>query len=184
MRRDLRGELPPVVAPAGYSLRTYEGPADDEAWVRIMNNSLNPNHTVEKFRQGIVTCPQFRPEILYFVMCNGTPVGSTCAWRRDIAEHRVGYVHMVGVVAEHRGKGLGRLLVLRGLHYFKEHDFDIAILNTDDFRLPAIKTYLRLGFQPVIADASHPERWLEVFKKIEDEERPGSDSRRVKMPGR
>ena len=167
MRRDLSGDLPPVVIPQGYSLRTYEGPADDEAWVRIMNNSIGAKYSLEGFRKGILTCPQFRPELLYFATCDGVPVGSACAWRQHPAESRVGYVHMVGLVPEHRGKGLGRLLTLRTLHCFKEQGFEIAILNTDDFRLAALKSYLNLGFRPVVADSDHPQRWLAIFQQMD-----------------
>jgi len=168
MRCDLNGDLPLIVTPEGYTLRTYEGVADDEAWVRIMNNSLGSKHSLESFRNGILKCPQFNPEILYFVTFEGLAVGSACAWRRAATERRVGYVHMVGVVPEHRGKGLGRLVTLRTLHYFKEHGFETAVLNTDDFRVAAIKSYLGLGFRPVVADSDHPDRWVAIFKKIDE----------------
>jgi len=171
MRRDLDGELPPLVVPEGYSLRTYEGLADDAAWVHIVNNSLGSKHTIESFRSGISMCPQFRPELLYFVTCSGAAVGTACAWRKAVGERKVGYVHMVGVLAEHRGKGLGRLVTLRTLHYFKEQGFEVAVLNTDDFRIPAIKSYLGLGFRPVAADSDHPDRWVAIFKKIDEEKK-------------
>jgi hypothetical protein len=38
-----------------------------------------------------------------------------------------------------------------------------AWLSTDDFRLAAIRIYLDLGFQPLLTDDSHRERWPEVF---------------------
>ena len=169
MQFDLDGELPPVVVPDGYGLRTYETEADDEAWVHIMNNSVSTGnkYTIDGFRKGIQTAPQFRPELMYFVTCNGEAVGSATAWRQYPEETRVGYVHMVGVLSEHRGKGLGRLVTLRAMHYFKEHAFEIAILRTDDFRLAAIKTYLALGFRPSNANPTHPDRWLEIFQKLE-----------------
>jgi mycothiol synthase len=171
MRRDLDGgapPLPPVVVPEGYSLRTYAGTADDAAWVHIMNNSLGNKYALDSFRNSISTRPQFRPEILYFVTHGGAAVGSACAWRHAISERRVGYVHMVGVVPEHRGKGLGRLVTLRTLHHFKEDGFDLAVLNTDDFRLAAIKSYLGLGFRPWVADSDHPDRWVALFRKLDE----------------
>ncbi len=166
MLRHLHDELPPLIVPEGYSLRTYEGPDDDDAWVHIMNNSLGNRHTVESFRAGILNCPQFTADILFFACFNGSPVGSACAWRRTVTEHRAGYVHMVGLVPEHRSKGIGRLLVLRTLHSFRQRRFEAAELNTDDFRLPAIRTYLGLGFLPVMTDSDHPERWAAVFKNL------------------
>jgi hypothetical protein len=34
-----------------------------------------------------------------------------------------------------------------------------AVLDTDDFRQAAVKTYLRLGFRPWITHRSHLVRW-------------------------
>lgn len=166
LQRELTGELPPIHIPAGYALRTYEGEADNAVWVHIMQNSLGSKYTLAGFISGIRDRPQFKPEMLFFLTHDGKPVGSSCAWRRDPSERRVGYVHMVGLLPEHRGKGLGRLLTLRTLHYFKEHGFTQAVLNTDDFRLAAIKSYLGLGFRPVMADEDHPARWLAIFRQL------------------
>ena len=41
------------------------------------------------------------------------------------------------------------------------------MLDTDDFRLPAIKNYLNLGFVPVYAGESHLLRWQSIFKKLD-----------------
>ena len=40
-------------------------------------------------------------------------------------------------------------------------------LTTDDFRLPAIVTYLRMGFRPVIDTEETRERWERVCEKID-----------------
>ncbi len=39
-------------------------------------------------------------------------------------------------------------------------------LCTDDWRLPAVKTYLNLGFEPEIIHESHPARWKAVFETL------------------
>jgi len=39
-------------------------------------------------------------------------------------------------------------------------------LTTDDPRLPAIKTYLKLGFLAYETDPSHPARWDMVEEKL------------------
>jgi hypothetical protein len=35
-------------------------------------------------------------------------------------------------------------------------------LHTDDFRLPAIKTYLKLGFTPQVDSAEVADRWKKI----------------------
>jgi hypothetical protein len=41
------------------------------------------------------------------------------------------------------------------------------MLDTDDFRLPAVKTYLNLDFVPIYVDVDQPDRWCEVLEKLE-----------------
>ena len=73
---------------------------------------------------------------------------------------------MVGVDPDTRGLGLSLPIVAAALISLRERGFASAMLSTDDFRIPAIKTYLRLGFEPVMSHESHPERWAAVMEKI------------------
>ena len=73
---------------------------------------------------------------------------------------------MVGVIPEHSGHRLGKWISLAVLHYLYQQGFKCAVLGTDDFRLPAIKTYLNLGFIPIYVDDDQPERWQAIFKKL------------------
>ena len=70
-----------------------------------------------------------------------------------------GYIHWVGANPLYRGRGLGRLVSLAVLHEFRTMGYTSSVLDTDDFRIPAIKTYLALGFAPEISDPSHAIRW-------------------------
>ena len=108
----------------------------------------------------------FLPDGLYFATSHGTPVGTACAWREAVDEQEVGYVHMVGVVAEHTGHKLGKWVSLAVLTYFRDNGFISAMLDTDDFRIPAVKTYLNLGFVPVYVEDEQSERWRKIFEKL------------------
>lgn len=165
--RDLRN-LPPIEVPEGYELRTYK-PGDEAAWAEIMNTGIG-EWTAESCREKLIGCPQFLPEGLFFVTYGGTPVGSACAWRSSENEWEKGSLHMVCVLPEHRSKGLGYLLSLAVLHFFRDNGFKEIELSTDDFRIPAIKTYLRLGFKPMFTDETHAERWKIVLDQIGETE--------------
>ncbi|MCJ7822097.1 MAG: GNAT family N-acetyltransferase, partial [Armatimonadetes bacterium] len=67
---------------------------------------------------------------------------------------------------EHRGRGLGRALVLSVLRRLREVGVASATLDTDDFRLPAIRLYLALGFRPELTHESHAERWRDVRREL------------------
>ena len=40
------------------------------------------------------------------------------------------------------------------------------MLGTDDFRIPAIKTYFNLDFMPIYVEDDQPERWQVIFEKL------------------
>jgi mycothiol synthase len=112
--------------------------------------------------------PQFDPEGLFFVTHGPEerPVGSACAWLTDPAETQTGTLHMVCVLPEHRGRGLAYALCLAVLHRFRARGFRRVRLNTNDWRLGAVKTYLRLGFQPLYRQPAHPAQWREVVRVL------------------
>jgi mycothiol synthase len=73
---------------------------------------------------------------------------------------------MVGVKKEFQGKKLGYYVSLKALLDMKERGYKACVLQTDDFREAAIKTYLRLGFDPYITHENHPERWVRIRKNL------------------
>jgi mycothiol synthase len=180
-RRQLRmvrphlDDLPALLIPAGYGLRTFE-PGDERAWADIMEASsgLGREWTIEKVRERMVEREQFEPGGLFFATCDadgGRPVASATAWRKDVTERVMGTVHMVCALDDHRGKGLGRLVSLAVLHHLQKRGFRTADLSTDDFRVPAIRSYLGLGFVPVYLtdDArvdDHEARWSAIFSHL------------------
>jgi mycothiol synthase len=56
----------------------------------------------------------------------------------------------------------------RILEDFRDRGYRDAVLETDDFRLPAIKVYLRFGFVPVyeVKGEDQRARWSALFQKI------------------
>ncbi len=168
-------DLPPLVIPDGYRLRTFQ-PGDETAWARIMEatSGLGREWTVEKVRERMIDREQFEADGLFFATCDAEgdrPVASATAWRKAADEQEMGNVHMVCALDEHRGKGLGRLVSLAVLHYLRERGFRSADLSTDDWRVPAIRTYLGLGFVPVyLTDAGrfddHEARWSAIFAQL------------------
>lgn len=158
------GELPEIVVPEGYGLRTWL-PGDEAAWAEIMNAGVG-QWTVEHVRERLVDMPQFAPDQVFFATHEGRAVGSACAWRLEPDERRKGYLHMVCALPEHRGQGIGRLVTLAVLHWFRDHGFEEVWLSTDDHRIPAVKSYLRLGFEPYIPDDAFRARWDAVLQQI------------------
>jgi len=166
MRRKNLDFLEELAVPSGYQIRTYRR-GDEESWVRIIESSFG--HGYDAWHPNIneiVNDKEFDPNSLFFVTYQNNPIGTACALRRSPNGQNVGYVHMVAVTPEHQGKKLGRLLVLCTLHYFKEKGFHEVVLNTEDHRLPGIKTYLDLEFEPVYLGSDHRRRWEAIFENL------------------
>jgi ribosomal protein S18 acetylase RimI-like enzyme/catechol 2,3-dioxygenase-like lactoylglutathione lyase family enzyme len=74
-----------------------------------------------------------------------------------------GYLHWVGAYPHYKGQGLGQYVTLAVLHAFRERGYADAVLETQDMRLPAIHTYLKLGFAPEQYDETHEARWYAIL---------------------
>ena len=164
IRPDL-DDLPPVVLPDGCEIRAYR-PGDEKVWAEIMNTGIGSDWDAARAKEHLTRQPRFDPEGLFFAALDGKTVGSACAWRSSAEERKTGMVHMLCVLPEARGRKIGYALTLRALHYFRDHGFSDAYLDTDDVRIPAIKAYLRLGFEPFYYDETHMERWERVRSEI------------------
>ena len=165
VRRDLEN-LPPLQCPDGYHIRTYrEG--DEVHWARIMDIAfVDKSRTAEDAYADVIRQRNFDPNGFYFVIYDNLPIGTACAWKRCHRGKQIGYIDMLAVLPEHTGHKLGKSLTLFLLHYFKAQSMVYVMLDTDDFRLPAIKNYFNLGFVPVYVRESHVLRWRNVFKKL------------------
>ena len=73
---------------------------------------------------------------------------------------------MVGAGSAFKGNGLGYQVSLAALHRMADEKKQRVILHTDDFRLPAIVIYLRLGFKPEIVHDSHELRWQKIYEAL------------------
>lgn len=165
MLRPRLDDLPPLELPDGASLRTFvEG--DELHWRRIIRASFGWEWTADDFARRMRGQPPFRPERVLFVCWHGEPVGTATVWRQDHWGDHSAVLHMVGVLPEATGRRLGRLVSLACLHRMRDEGFRQATLQTDDFRLPAVRTYLNLGFRPLLVHDNQRERWPSVLRQV------------------
>ncbi len=167
MLRDHLNDLPAIVIPNGYELRTYRD-GDEQAWCDIMENNVGQNWTRERCRMRLIDDPRFDGENLFFAVHDGKPVASACAWKATVEESVMGEVHMVAALESYRGKGLGHLVNTAVLHRLQELGFQKSHLKTDDYRLAAINSYLKAGFEPLNTHISHAERWEAIMERLEE----------------
>ena len=156
-----------VALPEGFSFRRFDGSAADiDAWLEIVQHGLTDgkgDRTV--FRKIMEEYPGYDPEGICFIEKNGVPCATASVFCDFTKRH--GYVHMVCAAPSARGCGIGTALARLAVNELLERGMETAHLTTDDFRLPAIRTYLEAGFVPQRSGSEDfPARWDAVLAQL------------------
>ena len=73
---------------------------------------------------------------------------------------------------EHKGRGLGQAVSAAVTRLALSMGYRRIFLYTEDFRLPAIKIYLRLGYRPHLFTDGMEERWRKVCADLDRQFEP------------
>jgi len=151
--------------PEGYYMRSYQ-PSDGCDWCNCcIDGKLNVNEISEEvFAKIMLNDEAVDPSNIYFLI---SPTGETAGTitYQFTNEEDLGRIHMVGIQKNYLGKGLALPMTLYVVQKILEEGKARINLSTDDWRIPAIKTYFKAGFEPVYHDTDMEERW----NKIKDE---------------
>ena len=157
--------LAPVRLPAGHTLATL--PQRDTAeWIAVLAANGQLGTWDERHAHTVLTGE--RPVSAagtYLVLCGETAVATACTVPPTAVEPR-SELGWVAVTPAHQGRGLGRQVCSAVLWYARRQGWPATTLCTDDWRLPAINTYLKLGFEPELTHGSHAARWQEVHQRL------------------
>jgi len=154
--------LPALELPEGFAARTFrEG--DEGAWEAIIRESF-ANDDID---YGHMTRdPEYRPERVWFICDGDMPVATAAAWHKRELGGETGYLHMVGLLHRYAGRALGMKASLAAMHGMVQEGRRRAVLHTDDFRIPAIKSYLNLGYIPRLVHENQLARWRAVAAQL------------------
>ncbi len=156
--------LVPPEPPEGFRLRPCR-PGDDAMYLRLMH-SAGFAWTPE----SVAACRAAAlPGGIWFVTraADDLPVATAMANRNPPAPCREGgELGWVAADPEFRGRRLGEVVCARILCFFREAGYRDVYLLTDDFRLPALVTYLRSGWEPVPGCDDDRRRWEAVFNTL------------------
>jgi mycothiol synthase len=166
MRRPWLDDLPDgPPLPAGYALRTAQ-PADLPLLARLLDRAFGPGSWDEARTERTL---RDDPSVLAtYVLARDGDLVATASVRVLEEYPGSGYLHWVGADPDEQGKGLGTLVSLRVLRHFKEMGLRDAVLETQTFRVPAVRTYLRLGFVPEYryGDPGEQMRWAQLLPSL------------------
>lgn len=167
MRRPHVRDLPAPAVPTGYELRSFQ-PGDEAGWNRLMDIAFERTPGQSDFAREMAADAPYRPERVKLILDDqGTVVATASSWLQEKFGPEAGTLHWVATDPAHGGKGLGTSVSVAAMHQGASEGRTHLMLLTDDFRIAALKTYLRLDFRPVIAHRSHPRRWRKILKSLD-----------------
>ena len=159
--------LPEPRLPPGFSLRKIR-PDDLLQWVGLLQQNRDLGLWDEaRGREWFFSTA--KPMIFdgsFFMLHESRCVATACLLSDPTWPAPTGILGWVAVCPDFRGNRLGFEVSLAVVRAARSHGCRQIHLRTDDWRLPAIKTYLRLGFVPYVADASDVDRWHLVLARI------------------
>lgn len=153
-----------VILPEGYSVVTHTDELVPQ-WLEICDSLNGGSRDIAKFENAVLKNPDISPErIFYITDPEGKYVATAIA--RWWSEEKHGGLHMVETRPEYRGLGLGRAICTVAVAALDELGTVRDRLSTDEFRIPAIKIYLSLGFVPWLYEDDMYDRWVGVMKGL------------------
>jgi mycothiol synthase len=164
MRRPHLRELPPPQLPPGYRLRTA-GPADADGLAALLTRAFAETWDLEITRRRLIDDASV--VAIYVIEREAGPIVATASARLMPDQYPgSGYLHWVGGDPDERGKRLGGQVTLAVLSDFAGRGLADSVLETDDWRLPAIATYLKCGYAPENREPGDAERWEAVREAL------------------
>jgi mycothiol synthase len=156
MVRPLNEPIPEPQFPEGYTMRHSRGLEDAAAWVDAFNRSFIDHwnfhtRTVEAHANRLRS-PNYNPELdLLAIAPDGNVAGFCfCEVFPEENEHTgrsEGWIGMLGTCRGYRNIGLGRAMLLAGMHRLKAEGIETAALGVDaENPTGAVGLYERVGF--------------------------------------
>lgn len=160
---------------AGFSFRRFNGSDEDkQAWVDVCKGALIGEHNdISAYDRCMTNEVGYDKNYVFFVIKDGKIIATTSVL---LWENKTARVHMVAANPDYRGHGVGRYLADIANAAAYESGCETATLSTDIFRVPAVRSYLRGGFRPVIIDDEAEARWVKWLTENNYSDIPAVDN--------
>ncbi len=169
MRLPADKNVPAPQLPEGYTVRTFVPEQDLEVFMNVRNVSFAEHfgstpYTVETATY-VTQQEMFQPEGLFLAFKDGEIAGY--CWAAISAEENarrkvsVGWIEHLGTVPGQRGVGLGRALLLIGVHHLRQ-SVSVVELGMEGKNATALRLYESVGFYQESA-------WANMVKPLKPE---------------
>jgi mycothiol synthase len=155
---------PPLAQlPRGYALRTYRS-GDAPRFYTLMALAGWPGWDDEKLRPWQARVP---PASWFLAVHEGSgEVVATAMTLTSEVYHDGAELGWVACDPAHTGQGLGMVVCAAVTAWSIAAGYRHIHLWTEHYRLPALKTYLKLGYVPFLSTADMPERWRAICAQL------------------
>lgn len=163
--RELLDYQPIVRVPVGYHLRTYRS-GDEARFYEVMELSGWPAWDDERLAPWRL---RILPEGWFMLIHSGTDqIVATAMALRDFGEfgRPGGELGWLASDPPHAGRGLGLAVSAAVTARLLQAGYQDIHLYTEDYRLPALKTYLKLGYVPYLYLPEMVARWQMVCEQL------------------
>lgn len=158
-----------ITFPEGYIMRPYKQ-GDGVDWCECcIGGSLGIEEASEEiFIEKMLKDEMVNPANIFFlVSTHNNEIAGTVTYQYS-PKKDTGTIHMVGIKKKYQGLGLALPMNLYAVSKILEDGKTQVNLTTDDWRLPAIKTYFNAGFKPDYnqQEPDIADRWTQVMEKL------------------
>ncbi len=160
MERSLNIPIPEPRVVEGVQVRNYQRPEDNPEMLNAYNNSFIDHYEFHAITQDMldymISRPDLRPDLSWVAEIkdgeSAVAFAGFCLCEimdkdNERSGNKEGWIALLGTVRDWRGAGLGKSLLLQGLHSLKEAGMETALLGVDSESLTgANRLYESVGF--------------------------------------
>ena len=154
LSRDLGEPIPEPGVPDGFHVRALNGEAEVDAYVTAHRAAFGSTNMTADWRRRTILDPRYTAELdLVAISPDGDIVGFCVGWitPRAVAttETRVAQVEPVGVLPGFQRLGLGRALLLEGLHRARTIGAGRMEVDAESYNQASRDLYASVGYRQV-----------------------------------
>lgn len=154
MVRNLAEPIPAPAIPEGFTVRALDPAREIEEWIQLDRGTIGQSEpALERWRRARLDL-DYDPSRDLVAVDQAGKLAALCycsipSFETARCAVKEGRTEPIAVAAPYRRRGLGRAMVLSGLHLLKERGMDQALLTTEAGNLPAHRLYESLGYKLV-----------------------------------
>jgi ribosomal protein S18 acetylase RimI-like enzyme len=146
LRRSLAAPIPSPSLPDGFAIRPLAGPDEVAGYVAAHRAAFASTSMTSAWRSRTLQMPRYRPDLDLVAVAPGGDIAGFCiGWLAP--DGALAQIEPLGVVPAYRRLGLGQALILELLRRFRACGAAEALVETEEARSTAVRTYEVAGFQ-------------------------------------